>query len=1506
MREGRGKMGGRGEGGRGAGGGSRLGKGEIKGGKGGGGGRGRMSFEFVVPSSRNDLLNKTGISHYVVDEVLTLREIPSALQGAKNSFRSNGCRCVLDKFDVFFSIVCLKKDVQADLKDDAWQLLLKVGKSLATDVAKVLEDTSLETEIRQDNLNMVKMLCYLICQYMEMFEESHQEAGQVITTGKGRGKGSKKASSADSIDWETERENGVKCVLHIVTQDLLRLWDPPIAEVEFVNMVTNCVYKLLENTNITYVRSKETRDAINNIIGIMVKRYNHALSASLKILQLLQHFEHLVNPLADMVEVITNQYGNRSVVGEIMREVGRKDPKDLARDNSGTRSFSSFLVEVAEKVPSVMLTNISVLMCHLEGESYTMRNGVLGILSEILLKVLSKEDLEEKMKDARDQFLEKLEEHVHDIHAFVRSRVLQIWLTLVNEKCIPLPRHEHLLELIIGRLHDKSSQVRKQAIQLVTAFIKCNPFAAKLPLEDLKSNYEKEKEKLEEMGPQETDQSNKENLMKKIEDEWLPFENKLKSTIQDQADMETESTVSDDLIGESESADSVIERIFNMLTEEKFTEALALLTSFKESFPGNPLLTENSESQSMEVDGEESRSSTESTPDLTYLRAIFYGHKKQSLVISAGGMEDKQQEDTTVINEFSKQQILVQYLKDCLAFATQIQAAVPIICQLLGSKTVTDVLEAIDFFVTGFEFGVTATMMGIRRMLHLIWSRESGVKDAVVSAYKRLYLNPQGGNQRAKANAVVKNLSALVSGATLGDLTSMEGLMVELMKAGEIDNSVIQMLWERFAMKVPNTTQDESKAAIKLIAMVAGADMGVVKSNIDVLVKEGLGDRAVNDFILARDTCLALLKLGTKKKAQGALPPEPYRLPQGHEMFTRLHDILVNGSSQLNNPYWVPLSEQAVNVIYKLAEHPDVICGDIIKQMAKEVIKAEKLDQTKAQEEQENTEMPTEDSPPTLDDSQPSSQPQSCASSVLTRLISLAGHVAFRQMVHLDTHIFGELKRRRAIQEHKSQTKTPKSTRKSLGKDRLASEAIEDELGLAGAAAEDADAEYIRKVCEMEIVTGDTLLSSIGPLLETVCVNQNKYADPDLRTAASLALAKFMLVSSEFCETHLQLLFTILEKSSYPTIRANTIIALGDLTIRFPNLIEPWTPHMYARLRDESPKVKKNTLQVLTHLILNDMVKVKGQISEMATCIVDSDERISSMAKLFFLELSRKGNAIYNIMPDIISRLSDPDVGVDEENFRTILKYLFSFIQKDRQCESLVEKLCHRFRSTKTDRQWRDLSFCLSMLSYSEKSIRKLQENFACYGDKLAEDEVYNCFCTIISKSRSFAKPTAKTLIDELEQRLIACHTKGLEEGDIAVKASQVSAQAKSKGKTPMKGKTPAKSGKTPGRRGRGRRIAESDDDSVDGDFRENKTPPKRQQGKRGTKQKPKISFDSDEDSEIELFDLDKSSQGTCNTEDKNEESSDSEPIPTKRTGRRVLNSSKKRVSPLQDLNSPV
>jgi len=70
---------------------------------------------------------------------------------------------------------------------------------------------------------------------------------------------------------------------------------------------------------------------------------------------------------------------------------------------------------------------------------------------------------------------------------------------------------------------------------------------------------------------------------------------------------------------------------------------------------------------------------------------------------------------------------------------------------------------------------------------------------------------------------------------------------------------------------------------------------------------------------------------------------------------------------------------------------------------------------------------------------------------------------------------------------------------------------------------------------------------------------------------------------------------------------------------------------------------------------------------------------------MFFNELALKGkNPVYNLLPDIISRLSN-DSSVTSDHFRAILKFLITFIQKDKQTESLVEKLCHRFNQMDID-----------------------------------------------------------------------------------------------------------------------------------------------------------------------------------------------------------------------------
>ena len=90
---------------------------------------------------------------------------------------------------------------------------------------------------------------------------------------------------------------------------------------------------------------------------------------------------------------------------------------------------------------------------------------------------------------------------------------------------------------------------------------------------------------------------------------------------------------------------------------------------------------------------------------------------------------------------------------------------------------------------------------------------------------------------------------------------------------------------------------------------------------------------------------------------------------------------------------------------------------------------------------------------------------------------------------------------------------------------------------------------------------------------------------------------------------------------------------------------------------------------------------------------------------------------------------------MDEEGFQSTMRYIFTFIEKEKQAESIAEKLCQRFRLTEDERQWRDIAFCLSLLPFkSERSVKKLIEGLPFYRDKLHEDTVFARFQEILVK----------------------------------------------------------------------------------------------------------------------------------------------------------------------------
>ncbi|XP_061573058.1 condensin complex subunit 1 isoform X2 [Cololabis saira] len=1358
-----------------------------------------MSWDFFVPVCVGDLVKSGGINQYVVQDLVSPKQLPSQLSKFKAALRSQGPMCILEHFDTGYSLLQHFNSVDPGVKEDALELLVQVVGSLSTSLPALLMSTSISASERKEKLNAVKMSVFLLCKLTENLESVSYRQSIVTAPGKG---GKKNKAGEGLMQWDSEREKVLQALIQLLQLDIRSLWNLSLVEEEFISCVTCCCYKLLENPTISHVKSKPTRDGIIHLLGLLIKKYNHLLGASVKVIQLLQHFEQLPSVFAQAVSTWCTEYGVKAIIGEVIREIGQKSSEELAREGSGVKAFASFISELSALVPELILPNISVLITHLEGESPTMRVAVCEVLGEILVRVLCGDGLDEAGKAGRDRFFDTLQEHLHDTHSHVRTRVLQVYARIVNSKALPLCRYSEVMEIAVGRLMDKSINAVKSAIQLLAAFIAHNPYSCKLSSADLKKPLEKESAKLSEM--KEKLQGKAPVAVIKASELWAAMEPELlvtaRAVLEPTNEEEAEQDVEEEKVEDDDRATAV--KIAQYLRVNKYRNAIQLCITAHSCFPESEMFA----------------SLSNVTPEnlMDTMALIFKGSEddpepSENLPPTPQKKEDKEGED----GELKKQEMLVQYLKDTETFSLQVESAISVINTMLYWKTTSVVQEAVQFCVTVCEFGVANSISGVRRMLPLVWSADAAIKDAVVQAYRRLYLNPQGDSTRTKAHTLVDNLSELMLDASLGTIQCLEEIVQEFFGSGSIlQSTVVQVLWERFTGK-RETSVLHRRAAVLLLGMAARAEREVVLSNLDTLCSVALGEKVTEDFLLARDAVITICSITDHvRQSKGA----PFRLPQDHQLFTCLTQAISEGVV-MEDLYWQSFMEQAVRLIYFLAESPDQLCSRLLQRSARllldHIAESGEVNKDVGHIQDESSEQVN--------------------SVCLAQLLALCGSVAFWQVSHLERSVSSELRRRRGeTEEREEKEKGPASKAKQAANE----SAMEEELGLIGATAEDSEAELIRTICETELLAEENLLSAFLPLLVRVCSSPGHYTHPQLTTAACLALSQYMMISPSVCEENIRLMFTVLERATLPVIRANAIIALGDLTVRFPNILEPWTQNLYARLSDEVPSVRQTTVTVLTQLVLKDVLKVKGQVSEVAVLLIDPEPHIASLALNFFNELSTKDNAIYNLLPDIISRLSDPERGMSSEDFNTIMKQLFSYITKERQTESLVEKLCQRFRTAKTERQWCDLAMSLSLLSMCERGFKRLQECWECYSDKLTESGVYQPLLSITSKLRRGAKPQLKAQVDEFEKRLTAVHTRGLENVE-SPELDEENQRGGTADKTVTRTPLPTR-GRQKSKRGQTKSVSSQGDDSF-------VTPRASRRPK-----KPAITFSSDEEEEDE------------------------------------------------------
>lgn len=1198
---------------------------------------------------------------------------------------------------------------------------------LQSDVTVAKADLETQGEdVYLEHRPAIEMYAFLLCWFAtiaETIKPIEDEVASAPAPKSKRGRGGKSAATSRTAakkegewSWASQIDNTLRHLIRVLGPSGIqshRMWPEAKDRDVFINAITRVAWEVAKNE--TYMRDKDVREHFQKVVIQSVRDHGHGPAAQIHILYNLSNHEHLAERMADLLYMLESD-GHTQLTADVLLAISARHFSTEAKD---AKIFQVFLVTLSALVPRTLEKNLASVGRLLEEPAYQVRSAVMDILGQIITDVSMKatEDVDQRNKQLRTHY-ETLLDRALDVSSYVRVRMLGV-CSMICKTEGPEPAYYKartwMLRSAKDALMDSTASVRKAAVQLINTLLVLHPY----------------------QDSRHGDELNKEEWMA----EYKKWQDKLRGLRPDLNNSTDDASMQVD--GEDEDEEEEDDPDESRADEE---EPMSMNIDEEEEEPRPPLKkTKKKKPRQSQIDPEVVAAVVNNMTSDEYRHATLEGKRAKEALIFIGLMEE----------------------------------AVPIMESLLGSKSRPEVLEAITFFeratVCGFD-----TKAGLRKMLHLIWEKDNstaaptsvaeastetidakGIRQRLVTCYKTLYFDAQGDSTKECINNITKNLIELTHDGTLAELTSLEELMRVFMAEGLVDDRVIGRLWNVYsATRV--LPRQQRRGAIIILGMLATARRGILTDRVDIMLKTGLGQLGKTDLLLARYTCLALQRLnGSAKKVKGSLDDRTLRLPVEHPIFRKLQETIERPCRKVD---WFGLAEQIINTVYALSEHPDAFCNDIIKTLTIRAFSKAPAAPPPDESQRDENAMDEDDDGAGLGTQKETSAMQSDTGDAfeLSQLLFVVGHVAIRHIAYLEV-VEREWKRQKdekATNDKKKQAQGSRATSKDVdGIDEVTGNA-EDEIG-----------DHIANIRERELLYGEeSLLGLYGPILHHVCASPHKFKNKTLRAAATLSLAKFLCVSQTFCDTNLTLLLKVLEISRDANIRSNIVVALGDVAVSFNHLIDENNNHLYRGLSDSDLVVKKNTLMVLTHLIHNGMIKVKGQIGEIAKLVGDPEQRIADLAKHFFLQISSKDKTIYNNLQDIISHLSTGPRAVDEETFESTMQYIFQYVNKgaERQADGLVERLCQRFRLTEEPRQWRDIALCLSLVSYrGEKSIKRLIENQGLYRDKLHEPVVYERFVGIVKQVKSSKTTKNEEELAEFEKILEENRLQGEEDREL-------------------------------------------------------------------------------------------------------------------------------------------
>jgi condensin-2 complex subunit D3 len=142
-----------------------------------------------------------------------------------------------------------------------------------------------------------------------------------------------------------------------------------------------------------------------------------------------------------------------------------------------------------------------------------------------------------------------------------------------------------------------------------------------------------------------------------------------------------------------------------------------------------------------------------------------------------------------------------------------------------------------------------------------------------------------------------------------------------------------------------------------------------------------------------------------------------------------------------------------------------------------------------------------------------------------------------------------------------------------------------------------------------------------------------------VRSISAVTLGKLCLQCSDVARSNVSIFVHQLATSSDSPLKCNCLISLCDLCVRYSALVEDHVNMMTNCFVDESPNVRRQTLHILTKLVVEDYVKMRPLLFfKYVMAITDKVESVASFAQccLFNVIVTKHPDLIYSNFTDCL------------------------------------------------------------------------------------------------------------------------------------------------------------------------------------------------------------------------------------------------------------------------------